>query len=171
MYNINISLKFERKMLWYWYLIFFAVWIVGLVGCVLPVIPGPLIAYGALLLMQLSNKPPFSVAMMLFWGILTLIITILDYWVPIYGTKKAGGTKWGSNGAIIGMIVGMFLGPLGLFIGAFIGAFVGEILNKQSKGKALKAAMGSFLGFIAGVFGKIVFVLMILAYFFIGVIF
>lgn len=160
---------------WIWFFAFVALWIVGFIGCFVPVLPGPPIAFVGILLMQFSKEPPFSAWALIIWGLFILLITILDYWVPAYGTKIFGGSKWGSNGALIGMIVGMFTGffagPLGMFIGAFLGAFIGEILNGKNEKDALTAAFGSFLGFLAGTVMKMVSVFMLLIYFFIGLFF
>ncbi len=160
---------------WIWILVFILLWIIGLIGCFVPVIPGPPIAYLGILAMQFRQEPPFSTWALVLWGLFILIITVLDYWVPVYGTKIFGGSKWGANGSLIGMIAGLFTGfftgPIGMFAGAFVGAFVGEILYGKNEKDALTAAFGSFLGFLAGVVMKVVSVFMLLFYFLIGIIF
>lgn len=160
---------------WIWILVFVILWLVGLIGCFVPVLPGSPIAFVGILAMQFSKEPPFSTWALVLWGLFILFITILDYWVPAYGTKIFGGSKWGSNGALIGMFVGMFTGffagPLGLFIGAFVGAFIGEIMYGKNEKDSLTAAFGSFLGFLAGVVIKVVSVFMLLIYFFMGLFF
>ncbi len=128
----------------------------GLLGAVLP-LPGPPLSFIGLLLLHCSEKIQFDSNTLLVLGTLTVAITILDYYIPIWGTKKFGGSKWGSYGSAIGLIVGMFLGPFGLFIGAFVGAFVGEFLHDKNQAKAFKAAIGSFLGLIAGIVLKTAF--------------
>jgi len=75
-----------------------------------------------------------------------LVVSILDYVVPIWGTKRFGGSKYGTRGATIGLIIGIFLGPAGIIIGPFAGAFVGELLFKDDMKYALKAGFGSLLG-------------------------
>jgi uncharacterized protein YqgC (DUF456 family) len=89
---------------------------------------------------------------------------VLDYYVPIWGTKKFGGSKWGAYGSAIGLIAGLFLGPCGIFIGAFAGAFVGEFLNDKNPNRALKAAFGSFIGLMAGMAVKVILCLVMLVY-------
>jgi hypothetical protein len=88
---------------------------------------------------------------------ITIVVTVLDNIIPIIGTKKFGGTKYGIVGATLGLIVGLFFGPIGIIAGPFIGAFVGEIIkdSKDSK-KALKAAWGSFIGFLASTLLKFI---------------
>ena len=87
--------------------------------------------------------------------VLTIAITILDYIIPVKGTKKLGGTKYGVWGTNIGLIVGLFFPPIGFIIGLFLGAFIGELIyNSQDKKGALKAAFGAFLGFLVSSFMK-----------------
>jgi uncharacterized protein YqgC (DUF456 family) len=125
-------------------------WVVGLAGCFLPVLPGPPLAFVGLLLQQLRDQAPFSTRFLLIWLLITITVTVLDYWIPIYGTKKLGGTRAGVWGATIGLVVGFFLGPWGIIIGPFFGALLGELLANQDSNKAWKAAFGSFVGFLLG---------------------
>jgi uncharacterized protein len=128
----------------------------GLAGCLLPFIPGPPLVYGSLLVLQLTKRQPFSLTFMIIWAAITLAIVLADYYIPIWGTKKFGGTKGGTWGATVGLIVGIFfLPPLGIIIGPFIGAYLGEIINNQESKKALKSAIGSFIGFITGTLMKL----------------
>jgi uncharacterized protein len=128
----------------------------GLAGCLLPILPGPPLCYGALLILQLRNSPPFTLKFLLTWALITIAITAFDYIIPAYSTKKFGGSKYGVWGCIIGLIVGLWLGPVGIIIGPFVGAFIGEIISNNSSDQALKAAFGSFVGFLAGTLLKLV---------------
>lgn len=131
--------------------------ITGLVCSVLPVLPGPPLSYVGLILLHLSTKFEFSFPILLIYGILTIAVVIIDYLVPVYGTKKMGGTKYGIWGSTIGLFVGLFLfPPLGIIIGLFAGAFIGEIINKQTTQTALASAVGSFLGFLFGTLLKLI---------------
>ena len=129
--------------------------LLGVAGCILPIIPGPPIAYLALLMLQFTSNPPFSMDFMLVFAVLTIAVTVLDYIVPIWGTKKFGGTKYGVWGSTIGLIIGLFFGPLGIIFGPFVGALVGELIAEKEFMDALKAAVGSFIGFIAGTLMKL----------------
>ncbi|MBM3404158.1 MAG: DUF456 domain-containing protein [Bacteroidetes bacterium] len=140
----------------------------GLAGSVLPVLPGPPLAYISLILLQFTSFKPFSVKFLVLWGGVTVAVTILDYVVPVYGTKVFGGTSKGMWGATIGLIIGIFfLPPFGMIVGPFLGALVGEMLAGAQSDKALKAAFGSFLGFLAGTLMKLA-LCIIFAIFFIG---
>ncbi len=101
---------------------------------------------------------------------MVIVLGILEYYIPSWGTKKYGGTKSGQKGAIVGTILGIFIPPqpLGLIIGPFIGAYIGESLHdSKNHTKALRSAWGSFIGFLAGTFLKIVTV-SVMAYFFVA---
>jgi len=123
----------------------------GIVGCLVPVIPGPPLAWLSLLLLQFTSKAPFVINFLILWAFITAAVTLLDYWLPVYGTKKLGGSVWGIRGATIGLVVGLFLfPPFGLIIGPFAGALLAELFAGKRSDLALKSALGSFVGFLAG---------------------
>jgi uncharacterized protein YqgC (DUF456 family) len=128
----------------------------GILGCILPVIPGPPLSFIGLLLLYFSSWGQFSADLLWIFGALALAVTLIDYIVPIWGTKKFGGSKRGIWGASIGLLIGLFIGPWGIIIGPFLGAFVGEITANTSTNKALKAAFGSFIGIITGIVLKLI---------------
>lgn len=140
----------------------------GLAGCVIPVIPGPALSYLALVVLQFLPEPAFTNQFMLNWAAIVFLVTVLDYVAPVYGAKRYGGTKWGVNGSILGVILGFLLiGPVGLIVGPFIGAYIGELITGKGASIALKAAFGTFVGFLAGTFVKII-VALIITYHFIN---
>jgi uncharacterized protein YqgC (DUF456 family) len=98
----------------------------------------------------------FSWQFLAVWGVVVVVIQILDYFIPAWGTKKFGGTKYGVWGSTIGLFVGLFMGPLGIVIGPFIGAVIGEYYKNKNWDTALHAGIGSFLGFLAGTIIKII---------------
>lgn len=128
---------------------------IGLAGAVLP-LPGPPLSYGGLVLLHYSKYAQFDKATLVTFFIITLVISILDYYVPIWGIKKFGGTSYGTWGSTLGLCVGFFVVPgIGIFLGAFLGALIGELIGGMQTTKALNAAFGSFLGFLAGIFMKV----------------
>lgn len=141
--------------------------IVGFVGCILPVIPGIPLSYLGLILLHLTSKVDFSPQFLIIWGIVVIVIQILDYFVPIWGTKRFGGGKKGMWGSMLGIVVGVFiLPPWGIIIFPFVGAVIGELLDEKEIKEAMKAGLGSFLGFVLGTVAKLV-VAAVLTYYFI----
>jgi len=141
----------------------FILLLVGLAGAVLP-LPGPPLSFVGMIVLNYSKYTNFSTDLLYILGLLTILITVLDYFIPIWGTKKFGGSKWGTIGSGLGLLIGIFLGPFGMFFGAFIGAFIGEYLQNQNHTIAFKAALGSFFGLIAGIIFKLALCLVMLFY-------
>ena len=125
--------------------------ILGIIGCLVPVLPGPPFSFLGILLLHFSRFGQFTTMALITFGCIALAVTILDYIVPVWGTRKFGGSKYGTRGATIGLIIGLFLGPLGLILGPFLGAFVGELIFKDNINYATKAGFGSLLGFLTGI--------------------
>jgi len=141
---------------WLWIILGIILCIVAIGGSILPLLPGPPIAYGGLVLQQLRDPSPFEGRFLLIWCGIVIVTMILDYVIPVEGTKRFGGTKYGVWGCAIGFLAAFWMGPLGVVIGPFVGAFIGELIANQSSANALKAAFGSFVGFLVGSFLKLV---------------
>jgi uncharacterized protein len=133
--------------------------VTGIFGSFLPVIPGPTLSWVGLLLLYLTDVVPNNYWVLGITLVVTVVISVLDYFIPAKGTRKFGGSSYGVWGTNIGLIIGLFIPiPFGFVIGAFVGAFIGELIyNSQDKKRALKAATGSFLGFLASSFMKFIF--------------
>jgi len=126
--------------------------IVGLLGCILPIIPGPPLSFLGILILHFTDFAEYSTNFLLLLAFIAILVTVLDYLVPIWGTKRYGGTKAGMWGATIGMIIGMiFLGPLGLIFGPLVGAIAGESLKGAQNRDAFRSGLGAFVGFLTGV--------------------
>lgn len=133
--------------------------LLGILGSLLPVVPGLPLSWLGLLLLYLTSVVPID------WWVLgstlaiVIFITLLDYSIPSIGAKALGGTQAGVWGASIGMVVALIfpiLGPLGFIVCPFLGAMIGELMGKKTQKKvAFKAAFGTFLGFLAGTFVKL----------------
>ena len=131
--------------------------LLGIIGCFIPIIPGPPISYGGLLVFHFFSS--YSIQENILWlmAFVVITVTIFDIWVQIYGVKKFGGTKQAINGSIIGLIIGIyFFPPLGIIIGSFLGAFIGARIEENSdRSKAIRIALGSIAGFFAGTMLKL----------------
>ncbi|MBQ7439548.1 MAG: DUF456 domain-containing protein [Paludibacteraceae bacterium] len=134
----------------------FLLMLVGIIGCIVPGLPGVPLAYAGLWVAQATDRIDFSWQMLLVWGIVTIVVSVLDYVVPAWGTKRFGGTKYGVWGSTIGVFVGLFLGPWGVIIGPLAGAILGEMLGGKQVEEALKAGWGSFIGLLFGTVLKLI---------------
>lgn len=143
--------------------------IVGVLGSLLPVLPGPPLSYIGLLALQLTSSHPFSLRFLIIWAFIVVILMILDNVIPAYGTKKFGGSAYGIWGCVIGMVVGIFFSPVGLIVGPLAGAFIGELLGGKNSDQALRSAVGSFMGFLASTILKVIASGMMGYYFFMNI--
>ncbi len=135
----------------------FFLMVIGVIGSFLPVLPGPTVSWLGLLLLHLTKAVPNDWVFLGFTLGVALVVFALDYIIPGVGTKKFGGSRAGIMGTTTGLLVALFfpvLGIFGIIIWPFVGALVGELLNKADNKTALKAAFGSFIGFLTGTFLK-----------------
>lgn len=140
--------------------------ILGIIGSFLPVLPGPITSWLGLLILHLTDTIPINKSFLIITFAIAILVWILDYIIPAIGTKRFGGTKSGMIGTSLGLIVGLIAPiPGGIIVGPFVGAFVGEVLNKANTQTALKAAFGSFIGFITSTFIKFIVAIIYLGFF------
>lgn len=131
------------------YIIAILLGIVGFVGSVVPILPGPTLSWFAWMLLLIPKEGRVSGTSVVVWGVLLLIVTLLDNFGSTWMTNKMGGSKWGTRGCFIGMLAGLFFfPPWGIILGPFIGAFVGEMLNNATTGRAFRVACISFVAFL-----------------------
>ncbi|NOY48247.1 MAG: DUF456 domain-containing protein [Chlorobi bacterium] len=133
--------------------------LLGIIGSMLPILPGPLTSWIGLLIFHLTDAVPMNWTFLGITLAIAILVWLLDYIIPALGTKKFGGSKAGMVGTTIGLLVAIFFpifGVFGIIVWPFIGAYVGELLNKSNSDRALKAAFGSFLGFLTSTFIKFV---------------
>ena len=125
--------------------------IVGTVGSILPGLPGTPVSWVGLLLLYLWGPVDMPLKTLIVWGIVVAVVSVVDYIVPMYFTKLTGGSKYAERGALVGLVAGIILTPVGMILGSFLGAFLFELYYaRKGSAQALKAAVGSFLGFITG---------------------
>ncbi len=126
----------------------FLLMLIGIIGCIVPGLPGTPISYVGLWIAQATDRVNFSWQFLLIWGIVVVVITLLDYVVPAWGTKRYGGSKWGVWGSTIGVFVGLFFGAAGVILGPLVGAILGELISGKQLNDALRAGWGSFIGIL-----------------------
>jgi uncharacterized protein YqgC (DUF456 family) len=136
----------------------FILMFIGLLGSVLPVVPGaPLILAGALIYGWYTGFATVTWGVLLALLVLTLLSYFLEFFASVLGVKKMGGSGWGMAGALLGMIVGTVMGGLfGLLIGPFVGAFLFELAKQRDPQASLKSGVGTLVGFLAGTIGKLI---------------
>lgn len=126
--------------------------IVGIAGCIVPVLPGVVLSYAGLLCAYFTSYSAITSSALWIWLALTVAVSAADYFLPAWMTRRFGGSRSGAIGATVGVFAGFFLfPPLGIILGPFFGAVVGELLNnKRDTAKAFRVGFGSFLSFIVG---------------------
>lgn len=131
--------------------------IVGFLGGILPVIPGPPVSYIGILALHFTDQYQLSSEILLWDAGLAVFVMLLDFIIPMIGSKQFGASKYGVWGCGIGALLGaIFFPPFGIILGPFFGGVGGELLNGENTQKAIKAGFGAFLGFLAGTFIKLV---------------
>ncbi|MFH1119334.1 MAG: DUF456 domain-containing protein [Bacteroidota bacterium] len=152
---------------WIWISLGVILTVAGIAGCILPFIPGPPLSYIALLVLLIIDDHMFTARFLIIWLMVTVVVTMMDYYVPLWGTRKFGGSRTGVWGATIGLIVGIFFfPPFGMIAGPFMGAFLGELIEGKDVQAALRSGFGSFIGFIAGTVMKLTVSVIMAFYFF-----
>lgn len=150
-------------MSWLLIIVAFLLALVGVVGAIVPGIAGPPFSFFGLLALSFVKGIDYSPQFLVIMGIVGAIIFVLDYVVPIWGTKTLGGTKAGTRGSTIGLILGLFItiifpiGFIAILLGPFLGAYIGEKTNGTDDHLAWRSAFGSFVGFLTGTFLKLVY--------------
>ena len=140
--------------------------IIGLLGTVVPILPGPPFTYIGMLFMHWSKYTEYTTDFLLLFLILTIVVTIMDNVLPVWLTKKFGGSKYATRGSLAGLIIGMvFFPPWGIIAGSFAGAFIGELVfDRRNTSKAFKVGLGSFAAFILGTGAKLTLSVVMLYY-------
>ena len=127
--------------------------LLGVLGSIIPILPGPLLSYIALLLYHFFINS-LNVSSLIWIAIAVALISILDYILQIYAVKQTGGGKYAIRGSVLGMLLGLFLlPPFGILVGAFIGAYIGARIEMDKN--AVKIAFGALWGFILGTILKL----------------
>lgn len=138
------------------YVLSFLLLVGGIAGCVLPILPGPPLGYAGLLLLHFTGRADFSTTQLVTWLIIVVILQVVDFVTPLLGSKYTGGTSFGNRGCVAGTLIGMFFLPWGIIVGPFIGAVAGEMLGGSDLPHAIRAGVGSLIGFLVGTLLKVI---------------
>ncbi len=151
----------------FWWLFAIVLFAVGLIGTVVPILPGTTIILAGAVIHRMMLGPEKSISWLTIGVLvlLTLATYALDFLGSYFGAKYFGATKWGTFGAIVGALIGLFFGIIGLFVGPVIGAITGEFVAGKRMIAAGKAGWGSLLGNLAGMIGKLVIALAMITIF------
>lgn len=137
--------------------------LIGLTGSIVPGIAGPPFSFLGLLVVSFVSGIEYPSRFLIVMGVFAAIVFALDYVVPSWGTKRFGGSKAGVRGSTIGLILGLLVtlifpvGFIAMLIGPFLGAYIGEKNAGTDDSQALKAAFGSFFGFLVGTGLKVIY--------------
>jgi hypothetical protein len=108
-------------------------------------------------MLHITKAHQFSTKFLLFWAGIAIVVTVIDNVIPVYGTKRYGGSKKAIWGSVIGLIIGLFaFPPFGIIVGPFVGAVVGELIDGKETGNALRSGFGAFMGFLGGTILKLI---------------
>ena len=131
--------------------------VIGIAGSILPGLPGPPVSWAGLLILYLWGHgtngagDKMTLTVLFVWLAVTILVTVLDYFVPAMFTKVTGGSKYAGWGAILGLFVGMLLPPVGMILGSLLGAFIAEFaIAEKDTLSSVKSALGAFMGFLFG---------------------
>lgn len=124
--------------------------LIGIIGVIVPALPGVILCYIGILLHYFLGSGTISWILLLIFGILTIFTLVLNYIIPLKTARKYGGSKWGDIGGLVGMLVGFFWIPVpfGFLIGMFAGVFLGEYVQNKKAKTAFKATKGALIGFL-----------------------
>ena len=141
----------------FWWFLTIVLFAIGLLGTVLPFVPGSTVILAGAIIHRIMLGPDksvgwFCIAILV---LLTLLSYGLDFLGGYFGAKYFGATRWGTFGAVVGAIVGLFFGIIGLFVGPVIGALIGEFVAGKKMVDAGRAGWGSLLGNLGGMFAKL----------------
>ncbi len=132
--------------------------VISIIGCINPILPGPPIAFLSMITLHFFTRYSYELNIIILLAIFLVFITLLDYWMQIKGVKYFGGGKYAQKGVLLGIILGLFFSPIGIIVGPLFGSFLGARLEKNDFKNSLKISLGAMIGFFGGVIAKIVYV-------------
>ncbi|MDW7650047.1 MAG: DUF456 domain-containing protein [Bacillota bacterium] len=145
--------------------------VLGLVGTLLPVMPGPILIYGGMLLYGILTKfSTLDTNFFLLQGMALLLLFTIDFLATAAGSRRYGGSRQAAWGAALGTLIGIFVfGPFGIILGPFLGAVTVEIIRGKPMNLAVHTGFGTLIGILGGTFLKLGIEIMMIVYFFLSI--
>ena len=123
----------------------------GVIGLVLPAMPGPPLVFGGLLIAAWIEDFVYAGWVTLgILGLLAVLTYLVDFAAGALGAKRFGASPRAVWGAVLGALAGIAFGPIGILLGPFIGALLGELSMQRSMGQASRAGIGATIGLVLG---------------------
>ncbi len=139
---------------------------VGVLGTVLPALPGVVLVFlGAWLMAWIDDYQRVSIDVVVLLGGLTVLAWVLDYLAALLGARNAGASRQALAGAAIGTVIGLFMGLVGVLLMPFVGAVIGEFMARRDHARSLQVGVATWLGLIVGLIAKVAIVFMMLGIF------
>lgn len=140
--------------------------IIGLLGSILPLLPGIPLSYAGILLLHFTDRVQFSTNFLVFWAVIVFVVQLLDYILPLIATRKFGSSRKALIGSTLGLFAGFFIGPWGIIIGPLLGTMVAEYIISGNRKQALRATFGSLIGILTGTISKLIVAGFLIYYYF-----
>lgn len=141
--------------------------LIGLIGSILPILPGIPLAWVGLLIYAIGTDfQRISIVTTIVFLVITLVVMAAGYFAPMIGAKKYKASRGGIIGSFLGLIIGIIVFNVwGLILGPFLGALAGELIVKKPPEQAVKSAFGTLVGFIAGTLLQVIVILVMAGFF------
>ncbi len=153
----------------WWWVVAVALIVTGVIGTVLPVLPGVVFVFGGMLLAAwIDDFQRIGWITLTILGFLTVLVFVIDVVAALLGAKRVGASRLAVAGAAIGTLVGMFFGIPGILIAPFVGAVIGEFMARGQLEPAARVGFGTWIGMVVGALAKLAVVLAMLGVFVIG---
>ena len=154
------------------YMLGFALVIVGLVGIILPALPGHiLILAGLVLAAWAEHFTRVGVWTLIVIGVIGAASYVVDFVGAALGAKHLGASSRAMIGAGLGTVGGLFVGLPGVILGPFVGAVLGELTIDRDLRRAGKAGVAAWIGFAIGTAVKVAMAFLMIGIFLVALIF
>lgn len=131
--------------------------LLGLLGTVLPLLPGTLLVWGGVLLgAWIDDFTRVGVGTVIVVSVLAVLAWGLDFVAGLLGARRVGASKQALVGAALGTVLGLFMGLVGVLFMPLVGAAVGEYWAQKNQQRAAKVALATWLGLMLGMVAKVV---------------